>query len=549
MASQIGALRVDEPIYYHREYKNDISDVKFEETSLTDQCKRVALVALPFFSLYKPLSVPLSLGMGGMRTFTSIIQVIESIKVGGAKDISLAVLQTGIAVIAFASTVFAHPLGMLISTGHDLVLEISQLIINLANGDCEKAIGSCLGIINNALYLALFLDGGLELAIVSLAVQILIGLYHSQAEFREGHLLEGAGHLVMSMVRGNQLAGQVSLLQVKWRTESTLKQDVNPEIREEYLELLEDAKLKNNQKLVDVLIKYGNGRQGIPIVFNAIAADDFDAVKVLVDNGADINAVIQYYSSDKPKSCPLTVALGRPKILKFLVDSGADVNIRLAQRKTPLHYAANNEKTFDALCVLMEGGANINARDLYGNTPLHEGIRYKKIAFALLDNGADLHALNDTGWKPLHLAYQYSDLELLKGLVGRGASLNEFSPGGGNALHSAIPSCFTAHEPKRQKNKDLVKWLIEENGMNINQHSRWYDGKDGSLTPFMIAIGRQEHSEDNFEILEFLLERGANINLTMHHNGRHIHQSALDWANQQKIPKYIIEWMTKHGAR
>ena len=132
-------------------------------------------------------------------------------------------LQTSIAVIALAGTIFAHPLGMLISTGHDLIIEIVHLIEHLKNGEYQKAMEDCLGIINNALYLALFLHGGLEIGIASLAMQILIGLYHSQAEFKEGHYIEGTGHLLMSMVRGNQLGTNVKILQFQNKLRSVLK--------------------------------------------------------------------------------------------------------------------------------------------------------------------------------------------------------------------------------------------------------------------------------------------------------------------------------------
>ena len=231
MSSQIRTIRNSEPIYYHREYKNDIPDVKSEESqenSWVDQCKRVALVALPFFSLYKPLSFPLSLAMGGLRTFTCVSQLLASIKSGNSEEIPYAMLQTAIAVIALAGTIFAHPLGMLISTAHDLIIETVHLIENLRKGEYQKAMENCFCIINNALYLALFLHGGLELTIASLAIQILIGLYYSQNEFRKGHYIEGVGHLLMSMVRGNQLAGQVKMLQTQWDSRTLWREPRSP---------------------------------------------------------------------------------------------------------------------------------------------------------------------------------------------------------------------------------------------------------------------------------------------------------------------------------
>lgn len=214
MATQINHFRMNQPIYYHREYKNDIPHIKSEESqesSFAELGKRVASAALPFISLYKPLSFPLSLGLGGLRTVTCVQQLLDSIKSGHSEEIPYALLQTSVAVIALAGTIFAHPLGMLISTGHDLIIETAHLMEHLKKGEKHKAMEDCLGIINNTLYLALFLHGGLEIGIASLAMQILVGLYHSQAEFNKGHYIEGVGHLLMSMIRGNQLVGQAKI--------------------------------------------------------------------------------------------------------------------------------------------------------------------------------------------------------------------------------------------------------------------------------------------------------------------------------------------------
>jgi phosphatidylserine/phosphatidylglycerophosphate/cardiolipin synthase-like enzyme len=204
---------ISEPSYYHREYKNDLPTA--QENSWVNTAQRVALTALPFVSLYKPLSFPLSLLTGGLRTYTSAAQLLEAIQAGEAKEIAFAMAQTAISVLALAGTIFAHPVGMLISTGNDLILEVVDLIQNLQKGEYEKAAINCLNIINNALYLALFLNGGIELTIVSLALQILIGVYHARGEFLKGNFIEAAGHLGMCLVRGSQIIEQAKMLQIQ----------------------------------------------------------------------------------------------------------------------------------------------------------------------------------------------------------------------------------------------------------------------------------------------------------------------------------------------
>ena len=344
-------IRPFEPVYYHREYKNDIPQ-KTEESyqdSWINQCQRSAFVALPFISLYKPLSFPLSLAMGGLRTFTCINQLLASIKNGNSEKIPYAMLQTTIAAIALAGTVFAHPLGMLISTGHDLIIETVHLIDNLHKGEYQKAMENCLNIINNALYLALFLHGGLEIAIASLAMQILIGLYHSQAEFSKGNYIEAVGHLGMALVRGNQLAGQAQMLQLKWKIEDILRKaksqeskrgvrsvhnlEVKAGLKKQNALLLGHSKTSNNRlsessddlkntgidlrsasrseadKIAELILKYTDPRNGGPVIYNAAKANDLDAVKMLMKYGG--SATDAFHGALSGKSMP---------ILRYLIE-------------------------------------------------------------------------------------------------------------------------------------------------------------------------------------------------------------------------------------
>jgi hypothetical protein len=424
MVSQTRAL-LDEPVYYHREYKNDASGPKFDETWI-DQCKRVGFVALPFVSLYKPLSLPLSLAMGGLRTVTSVTTLIESINAGQAVNISLAVVQTGIAVIALASTLFAHPLGMVISTAHDLVIEVNHLIINLASGNCdyEKAIGSCLGIINNALYLSLFLDGGLELAIASLAMQILIGLYHSVGEFSNGNYLEGGGHLVMAMVRGAQLAGQASLLQTKWKLEE-VKRAMEAEVIQEKSSkaLMQEV----DPKFIEVLMQYKN-------LVNTVNAQDIQAATLFLENGANSNerSDLEYAKcewSDRHYGhqvrinegmSPLDVAAkaGNVEMATLLLKFGADPTIlRSVQfnqysswNGSPMHWAKKVEEPY---CGYV--------------SPIFVALRNKD--YALLETfskyGSDFNKLcfreGGIGQAPLKIAIDHADAKAVTILVGGGA--------------------------------------------------------------------------------------------------------------------------------
>lgn len=204
-----------EPFYYHREFINDIPEAgnAAGEKTWLQEAQRMGFIALPFISLYKPLSFPLSLTLGGFRVLTCGSELLTSIQREDAQQIAYQLVQTSIAVIAVAGTVFAHPVGMLITTTQDILVELNHLRKNLQEGDYEKAALNCANILNNALYIALLTQGGLELAVASLAIQVVLGAYQSHQEFKKGNHLEGAAHLVMALIRGNQVRGQLGNVQ------------------------------------------------------------------------------------------------------------------------------------------------------------------------------------------------------------------------------------------------------------------------------------------------------------------------------------------------
>ncbi len=231
MTAVVNPVRPLNPPYDHREYANDTGNLGKEYSSMYG---RVFFVALPFISLYKPLSLPVSLGMGGLRAITSTGQLLESIQADGYKKISFDVLQATIAVIALASTIFAHPMGMIITTSQDIIFELKDLVCFLQEKNLEKAVISLTKITNNAFYLALICRGGLELAVVSFAMQAITLVISSREEFQKGNRLEACGNLLMAAVRVRQGYSQFKLLQRRWEIEEAVKRIVVGELHEQW---------------------------------------------------------------------------------------------------------------------------------------------------------------------------------------------------------------------------------------------------------------------------------------------------------------------------
>jgi hypothetical protein len=199
-------------LYFHRDYENDVGKPTYDQSS-TDQAKRVALVALPFLSLSQPLQFPIALGMGGLRAYNNVTNVFECIKNNNLNDGGYYLLQTLISTASVAGTLIAHPLGMVLTTANDLLIEIVHLSKHIQAQDYEKAFESCAKIVNNALYLAFLLDGGIKLTIASLAAQITLCLYEGRKEWNAGHWLEAAGQMGMALARSVKLQSHLTKLQ------------------------------------------------------------------------------------------------------------------------------------------------------------------------------------------------------------------------------------------------------------------------------------------------------------------------------------------------
>lgn len=551
------SFKFEEPVYYHREYANDIAQQPLADPWV-DTCKRVGQTALPFISLCKPLSFPISLGMGAMRTYTCASQLYQNIQGGAnAQEIAYQILQTTIAVISLAGTVFAHPIGMLISTGHDLIIELSQLVQHLQAGEYERAIFCCLSILNNALYLVMFLSGGIELAIASLVLQILVGLYSSISDFTNDRYIEGVGHILMAVVRGGQVAEQAKALQTKWEIEAKAaekkaqlaasRQTATKKLlivksaaaNQSDMALTEKVIKTSNPELIDILIKYGNNPDGIPALHYAIKQGDFTATKLLLDHGADPNAKISktssYHDWTPNRAIDYAAQTANVDILNLLIDRGALVNLtqdeKTLYRASPLAFAAmaNN---LPAVQILVARGAEVVHSPFNGSynfsllqqQPLYHAVLNGSVEIAkyLVAHGADINNLMYSEHPLLSTAAKGGKDEMVEFLISCGADVNQNPNYGENPLRSALQGDGHAstvrilldHGAKFDTGYGSVWFqathsgnieIIEEflaHGVDVNT----YDAKWGGA---LCAASVNGH----LNVVKFLVQKGADVNL------------------------------------
>ncbi|MBX9744875.1 MAG: hypothetical protein K2X08_06675, partial [Chlamydiales bacterium] len=175
---------------------------------------RVYRTALPFIMRNKTLRFPVSLVLNTTRVTSNTQLLITCLQDKSDKEkTTYQIIETMIAVISLAGTIFSSPAGMLVTTSTNLVKNIYQSKQLAEKKEYEKSLKSCVTGLKQILSLTLFFHGGLGLAIVLLKVQILLEIYNLRKELNDERDLEAAGHFGMLIIRGQQIYNK--LLQFK----------------------------------------------------------------------------------------------------------------------------------------------------------------------------------------------------------------------------------------------------------------------------------------------------------------------------------------------
>ncbi len=134
-------------------------------------------------------------------------------------------------------------------------------------------------------------------------------------------------------------------------------------------------------------------------------------------------------------------------------------------------------------------GSDINKRDVDGRMPLHVAAEQGRwpVAKLLLTHGADINALDRDGHSPIHIALMAGRTQLARHLINMGAA---FDPD--QLLLEAVHNEVT--------DRDVLEFLLE-NGANINHLT-----KEGE-TPLILAVRK-----GNRVLVKHLILYGADVN-------------------------------------
>jgi len=263
---------------------------------------------------------------------------------------------------------------------------------------------------------------------------------------------------------------------------------------------------------------------GETLLMSAAAAGSLDAMKFLVEQGADVNAQNAFGSTALVWSA---TEIGK---VRYLVEHGANVNAATKTGRTVAFVAAMSTPSAEIVKYLAAHGADLKAKDAFGNTLLTaaavgddaETIR------VLLSAGVDPNAVGATHVSPLVYASYNGNATSVSLLLAKGANTNAAadmplmfpgeSPKSGPIALSAITPLIAG---TASASAAVVKALLDA-GANVN-------AKDGrNMTALMVAVST---NHQNPAIIRMLLDRGADTGVQSN-----VGETAGDWAQKLAGP-------------
>lgn len=263
---------------------------------------------------------------------------------------------------------------------------------------------------------------------------------------------------------------------------------------------------------------------GSSALMKAAESANADALELLIDRGADLNAK----NSSGDSALLLAVRKRRPSAVAVLLAKGANVEVRDQKGKTPLYHAvAINDQ--EIATVLLDKKAKTGSRDNDGWSVLHIAARdgRDKLVQLLCKRGADVNLKASKAAKsPLMMASHTGQAGAAQILIAAGAEVNAVDFEGSNALflaseagHSGTVETlldngadYTAESKAGvtammaaafQGHLHIIR-LFAERGFPMDARSRAL-----GISPMWTAAMSGKNP-----VVEFLLDKGANINVT-----------------------------------
>jgi len=258
--------------------------------------------------------------------------------------------------------------------------------------------------------------------------------------------------------------------------------------------------------------------RGITPLMYAAEIGSLDAMRLLIDHGADVNAQNAFGST------ALMWSVSDPARVRLLLDHGAQVNTVARSGRTALIVAAFTNPSAEVVKLLLAKGANVGVMDRMHVTPLNAATFGNDTATVrlLLEAGADIET-PDTfiGLNPLMNAAGNRNVEAVKLLLAKGAGVNAVSKTEG------LPKIQTGTVEFGGWTPLLMSAAFgppEAVNVLLNAGAR-VDAQDyRGFTPLMLAVGTDRYDR---RTVNMLIAHGADFGPK-----NHAGETALDWASK-----------------
>jgi ankyrin repeat protein len=213
-------------------------------------------------------------------------------------------------------------------------------------------------------------------------------------------------------------------------------------------------------------------------------------VEALVRAGADVS------KADNCGNAPLSVA-ANATIATMMIERGADVNAVNKRGESVLWRTALNGCD-DVVEALVQAGADVNKADQSGGAPLRVAAN-ATIAKTLIEQGAEVEAVNNRGETALWWAIHCQHLDVVEALVQAGADVNTADENGDTPLAYALCNCAWFGW--------LVVAILARSNRLANVDAEIWDGK----TALWLALTETHSLEFAHEAAIALICAGADV--------------------------------------
>lgn len=218
------------------------------------------------------------------------------------------------------------------------------------------------------------------------------------------------------------------------------------------------------------------------LLIAAAKKNQVKAINYLLDHGVNIDA--ENDLKEKAFDYIITDFNRNFELVNRFLDAGADINQRGNRYNKSLMFFAIEQENIERIKELHERGASVDPRDSKGN---RADVDNSEIIMYLIENGADINALDDRHDSFLCVAVNENDLELAHYLVSKNIDVDQ--------------NCYFSEPPLvkaiESNNVTLVKFLVD-NDADIN-----------AIGYFERNVMEYAKRKGNQEIIDYLKGKGA----------------------------------------